>query len=119
MRMSYVIVFVRDMKRSVTFYRDVLHLPLRFESPEWTEFATGGTTLALHAAAEAGKPHGASPSAATAHPGFSVPDLRALHAELTAAGVPCRQPPRDLHGTLLAEYADPDGLPLSISQDRG
>ena len=44
MRMSYVIVFVRDMKRSVTFYRDVLHLPLRFESPEWTEFATGGTT---------------------------------------------------------------------------
>ena len=49
MRVNYVIVFVSDMKRSVSFYRDVLGLPLRFESPEWTEFATEGATLALHA----------------------------------------------------------------------
>ena len=30
MRVSYAIVFVGDMKRSVAFYRDVLGLPLRF-----------------------------------------------------------------------------------------
>jgi hypothetical protein len=29
--------------------RDVLGLPLKFESPRWTEFATDGATLALHA----------------------------------------------------------------------
>ena len=40
MRVNYAIVFVSDMNRSVSFYRDVLGLPLRFESPEWTEFAT-------------------------------------------------------------------------------
>ena len=40
MRINYVIVFVSEMKRSVSFYRDVLDIPLKFESPEWTEFAT-------------------------------------------------------------------------------
>ena len=48
MRVSYAIVFVSDMKRSVAFYRDVIGLPLKFDSPEWSEFATEGATLALH-----------------------------------------------------------------------
>ena len=47
---SHAIIFVSDMARSVAFYRDVLGLPLRFESPEWTEFDTPGSTLALHLA---------------------------------------------------------------------
>jgi len=34
---SYAIVFVSDMKKSVAFYRDEIGLPLRFESPHWTE----------------------------------------------------------------------------------
>ena len=48
MRVNYVIVFVSDMDRSAAFYRDVIGLQLKFESPEWTEFATDGATLALH-----------------------------------------------------------------------
>lgn len=47
-RVNYVIVFVSDMDRSITFYQDVLGLPLRFKSPGWTEFATDGATVALH-----------------------------------------------------------------------
>jgi catechol 2,3-dioxygenase-like lactoylglutathione lyase family enzyme len=50
MRVNYAIVFVSDMKRAISFYRDVLGLPLRFDSPGWTEFATDGATLALHLA---------------------------------------------------------------------
>ena len=48
MQVNYAIVFVSDMQRSVSFYRDILGLPLKFESPGWTEFATEGATLALH-----------------------------------------------------------------------
>ena len=48
MRVSYAIMFVSNMKRSVSFYRDRLGIPLKFESPGWTEFATEGATLALH-----------------------------------------------------------------------
>ena len=52
MRVSYAIVFVSDMGRSVAFYRDVLGLPLKFETPHWTEFATDGATLAQVVAAQ-------------------------------------------------------------------
>ena len=39
MRLNYAIIFVGDMKRSVTFYRDVVGLALKFESPEWSASA--------------------------------------------------------------------------------
>ena len=48
MHLNNAIVFVSGMKRSVSFYRDVLGLPLRFEAPGWPEFANDGATLALH-----------------------------------------------------------------------
>ena len=41
MRVNYAMVFVSDMKRAVAFYRDALGLPLRFESPHWTEVDAG------------------------------------------------------------------------------
>ena len=47
-RINYAIVFVSNMNRSISFYRDVVGLSLKFESPEWTEFSTEGATLALH-----------------------------------------------------------------------
>ena len=47
-KVDYVMVNVSDMSRSVAFYRDILGLPLKFQSPEWSEFQTGATTLALH-----------------------------------------------------------------------
>ncbi|MGH9781661.1 MAG: VOC family protein, partial [Candidatus Acidiferrales bacterium] len=43
-KLSYVIEFVGDMGRAVKFYRDVIGLPLKFESPGWSEFATGETS---------------------------------------------------------------------------
>jgi len=47
-QIDYTMIVVSDMQRSVEFYRDTLGIPLKFQSPEWTEFATGATTLALH-----------------------------------------------------------------------
>jgi catechol 2,3-dioxygenase-like lactoylglutathione lyase family enzyme len=51
-KLRYAIEFVGDMDRAVKFYRDVIGLPLKFESPEWSEFSTGETTLALHPASD-------------------------------------------------------------------
>jgi len=48
----YAIKFVADMQEAVKFYRDVLGLTLKFESPGWSEFVTGETTLALHPASD-------------------------------------------------------------------
>ena len=38
-----VIKFVADMNKAVKFYRDVLGLQVKFESPGWSEFVTGET----------------------------------------------------------------------------
>ena len=46
-KLGYAIHFVSDMDRAVAFYRDTVGLELKFSSPEWSEFATGTTTLAL------------------------------------------------------------------------
>jgi lactoylglutathione lyase len=118
-RISYAMVFVTDMARSVKFYRDVVGLPLKFESPYWTEFATEGTTLALHPTTMTAPapPAGDGEPAGTCRIGFSVADLDALHAKLVAAGVTCVQPPREQSGARISTYRDPDGLTFAASQD--
>jgi len=40
-QLDYTMIVVSDMQRSVEFYRDKLGIPLKFQSPDWTEFATG------------------------------------------------------------------------------
>ena len=116
---GYGVVFVSDMKRSIEFYRDVLGLPLRFESPEWTEFDTPGTTLALHhtdTTMTAGDPTDENP-AGQCHPSFTVDDIDAYHERLTNHEVICVRPPKEEeYGRKLAKYVDPDGLPFTLSQ---
>ncbi len=120
MRVSYAIVFVSDMGRSVAFYREVLGLPLKFETPQWTEFATEGATLALHLGARAGSDNDRSEHlpAGRCRPGLSVPDLDAFHARMLAHGVPCIEAPKEVFGARIAQYRDPDGLAISVSEER-
>jgi lactoylglutathione lyase len=119
MRVNYAIVFVSDMKRSVAFYRDVIGLRLKFDSPEWSEFATDGATLALHRAEKPAPPEPeAELPAGHCRPGLSVPDLDAFHARMTEHNVVCTQQPKDLFGARIAQYLDPDGLAISVSEDR-
>jgi lactoylglutathione lyase len=116
-KLSYTVIFASDMARSIAFYRDVLGIPLRFESPEWSEFETGSCTLALHKAAAGSVPPvepGKMP-AGHCHIGINVDDLDAFHAALIGRGVRCVQPPtmQDF-GSKMAIYSDPDGLPVSV-----
>jgi lactoylglutathione lyase len=118
-RVDYAIVFVSDMARSVRFYRDVVGIPLRFESPVWTEFATDGATLALHQSDAVGPNEGGSDKSVSGRcrPGFGTADLDAFHQRMTEAGVPCVQPPKDVFGARIAQYVDPDGLTISVSEE--
>ena len=117
-KLGYAIVFVSNMDRSVAFYRDVLGLPVRFASQEWTELATEGTILALHPAVipnpDVSPP--AQTPAGRCQLAFMTADLDLFHTQRLAQGVPCLQPPKVEHGTKLAVYADPDGLPFSIGE---
>jgi len=107
-KLTYAIHYVADMSRAVSFYRDTLGLPLKFDSPEWSEFATGATTLALHVASPA------NPAGST-QLGFGADDVGAAHVALTAKGVRFTRPPTPEHGITLAAFVDSEGAECSLS----
>jgi catechol 2,3-dioxygenase-like lactoylglutathione lyase family enzyme len=119
-RVNYAIVFVSDMKRSVWFHRDALGLPLRFESPAWTEFATEGATLALHASegSSSEKDNSRQVPAGRCRPGLSVRNLDEFHKRMVERNVSCVQEPTAVFGARVAEYLDPDGLGISVGEER-
>ena len=111
MRINYSIVLVSDMARSVAFYRDVVGIPLKFESPGWTEFVTDGATLALHKG-DAPTPDEQPLKAERAgqcRAGFQVPNLDEFHERMTEQNVPCVQEPTETFDVRIAQYVDPDG----------
>lgn len=120
-QIDYTMVVVSDMQRSIEFYRDKLGIPLKFQSPDWTEFATGATTLALHGG---GVPTAHDPSADPSKTagacsiGFNVDDVDKTYEELKARGIRFVMPPtqREGEGIKLAVAIDPDGLPISFAQ---
>jgi len=108
MKLNYVIKFVGDMNRAVKFYRDVFGLSLKFESPGWSEFDTGETTLALH-------PSSAKNPAGAVELGFTVADIQKFHQEMSAKGVQFSMPPtKQDFGGLLAQFLDSEGGHCSV-----
>ena len=78
--LSYVIKFVGNMDDAVRFHSARLGLKLRFQSPEWSEFETGQTTLALHQSS-------AEHPAGTCQRDFRGADIDRFYSERVAEGV--------------------------------
>jgi lactoylglutathione lyase len=108
MRLAYAIKFVADMDAAIAFHRDVLGLTLKFQSPFWSEFATGETTLALHPASPAHPAGGVQL-------GYAADDLAALYAERDAKGLTFTAAPAPEHGATLARFLDSEGAECSVS----
>jgi len=96
------------MNRACKFYRDVLGLQLKFESPSWSEVVTGETRLALH-------PGSAKNPAGAVELGFTVADIQQLHQDMVAKGVQFSMPPtKQDFGGLLAQFVDSEGGHCSV-----
>ena len=121
-QLDYTMVTVSDMDRSIEFYRDRLGLNLKMQSPEWTEFETGQTTLALHGGGT--QQERTQPAmegckmAGTCSIGFNVENVEQTYRDLQARGVEFIMPPtaREGEGIKLTACLDPDGLPISFAQ---
>jgi predicted enzyme related to lactoylglutathione lyase len=112
-KLTHVIEFVADMDRAVKFYRDVIGLPLKFQSPGWSEFDTGETGLALHPASETKR-------AGSIELGLTVDDLSKFHQEMSAKGVRFSIPPtKQDYGRMLAQFVDSEGAHCSVSGTMG
>jgi catechol 2,3-dioxygenase-like lactoylglutathione lyase family enzyme len=113
--LGYAIVYVKDMKRGVAFYRDTLGIPVRMADGEWTELEMKGFTLALHRADQ--MPTNLDKAAVT-ELCFAADDVRGTRAALAAKGVAIS----DLHQVCefggqvgaCGSFRDPDGNHLSI-----
>ena len=119
-KVDYIMITVSNMAQSVAFYKDKLGIPMKFGTPEWTEFQTGTTTLALHGG---GKKSETSPDPNTHHAGtctigFNVDNLDLVYQKLQAKGVQFIMPPteRGGEGIKLAVAIDPDGTPISFGE---
>jgi len=107
-QLRYVIKFVANMDKAVKFYRDVLGLKMKFESPGWSEFVTGETTLALHPASDKNP-------AGKVELGFTVPDVAAFYRDMSGKGVLFTMPPKKQDfGGMLAQFVDSEGAACSV-----
>jgi len=106
--LSFAIRFVSNMDESIRFHEQQLGLRLRFRTPEWTEFDTGDTTLALHLASKANPP-------GTTQVGFRIADVDTFCREAMRYGCMVVAQPAEMHGARVARLVDPDGAEFTVS----
>jgi len=108
------------MKLSVGFCKNVLGLTLKFETAEWSEFATEGATIALHKS-EVKNSIEEDPkivAAGKCRPGLSVSNLDDFHKQMIENNVKCLQEPKEVFGAGIAQFLDPESLAISVSGQR-
>ena len=114
--LNMLMVYVREMPRSVAFYRDVLGFKLQHESPGFSQFDLGGgVNLGLHGMRSGGPVSEPSGQAGWV-PSFSVEDVRAAKERVSGSAGRLTGDFHDIPGGVIIEIADPDGNPISVMQ---
>jgi predicted enzyme related to lactoylglutathione lyase len=115
---TQLLIPVDDFERSISFYRDVLGIPLLFSAPPQMAFFQCGTVRLLV---------GVTPASQKAQRGsaiyFSVQDIEEVHASLREKGVEFKAAPHVVNRsaqseTWLAEFVDPDGNQLALMSEK-
>ncbi|MGM7637003.1 VOC family protein [Bacillus sp. Hm123] len=124
LNMRYVILYVSDHIRSMTFYKDILGLPIRGEHETYVEFETGSTILAINTREDVQEITGLSiPKqgvSQTFELGFVVDDVEAMIEKLREQGVQILvEPVAKPWGQVVAYVADPDGNYIEICSSLG
>ena len=124
-QLSYVGIHVRDMDRSIAFYRDLLRMRLLRRSRvsetggEWAELASPGSPhiLELNWYPEGSKffvgPYRSGDE--LDHIAFEVEDVDGAYRELIARGARSGHAPFLEDGTPLAFVQDPDGIWIELT----
>ena len=114
-QISFVVLYVKDLDESRTFYEKTLGFPVKQTDEGYVEFDTRGAPLALMSLDAAAALTGATPTASTAVPRFSlslgeVANVDEVYEELQRAGVMFVKPPQTQPwGQRTTHFSDPDG----------
>lgn len=118
-RVWYVNVFVRDLERSIAFYRDVLDLTPQYADPAfgYASFEAGPIRIGLAAVPEGSE--NAHLAGRHTGVGLGVTDLARSHAVLAERGVRfTAAPEKQPWGGFMALFEDPDGNVFYLDQLR-
>lgn len=112
---GYVILYVKDAKKTAEWYRDTLGVPLKFAEEGWAELETNGTTLALHSHEKLPATRGEAQAITV----FNVDDIKGTYEALKQKGIKFEKEPQEVCAQddfvgLSADFSDPDGNKLSI-----
>jgi methylmalonyl-CoA/ethylmalonyl-CoA epimerase len=116
-RIGQIAVPVQDLDRAVTFYAEVLGLPLLFRAPPGLAFFDcGGVRLMLS------RPEGQDAGSSASVVYYVVADLPAAHAALLARGANLVQPPHLIarlpdHDLWMAFLRDSEGNLLGLMSE--
>jgi catechol 2,3-dioxygenase-like lactoylglutathione lyase family enzyme len=116
-----VILYINDMQAQVTFYRDILGLPVLypvelddFSHEHWVTLDTGACILALHSGGR-GKPADDNGSQGPATKiVFGVDDIHHSRAHLLSLGVSLGNVRMAAPAVWVCDGEDPEGNPFSI-----
>ena len=103
---------VSDLDKAKPVYTALLGAPPDHDAPYYVGYETGSQHIGL---VPGGGPQGITAPVAY----WSVDDIEAKLAEVTAAGATVSEAPREVGpGRIVASFTDPDGNVLGIVQDR-
>jgi lactoylglutathione lyase len=112
-KVGAVILLVFNMEKSIKFYSDILELPIKSRSKEWTEFFKNDTVLALHPAA---KKKDTLKTGSGILVGFEVTDLDSTVKRLKEKRVKFFKKPKQEPFGKHTIIQDPDGHLISIAE---
>jgi catechol 2,3-dioxygenase-like lactoylglutathione lyase family enzyme len=108
---SMIMLGVRDLEKSLSFYRDRLGIEVRQRIPGFAFLDSGALTIVLSEPLA----KNVSPLAGATEVIFSVNDVRASYEALKDQGVEFSQAPRNVSGPMwAANFRDPDGHLLTL-----
>jgi catechol 2,3-dioxygenase-like lactoylglutathione lyase family enzyme len=108
---SMIMLGVRDLEKSISFYRDRLGIDVRQRIPGFAFLDSGALTIVLSEPLA----KNVSPLAGATEVIFSVNDVRASYEALKNQGVEFSQEPRNVSGPMwAANFRDPDGHLLTL-----
>jgi lactoylglutathione lyase len=112
-KVGAIILLVSNMEKSIKFYSDMLQLPVKTRSKDWTEFFNNDTVLALHPAPHKKKMIKTGSGTLV---GFEVIDLDSTVKMLKEKRVKFFKRPKEEPFGKHTIVQDPDGHLISIAE---
>jgi lactoylglutathione lyase len=112
-KVGNVILAVKDIDRSISFYHELIGLPIKNQRRSWVDLGTSGALLSLHPASLTAEHIGSSIDNGITV-GFLVGDVQSSVDELRSKGVTIYREIVEREAGKNAVIQDPDGYLISL-----